>query len=130
MASGGDAATNALVRNANRGQCSSARYVLVTADALHCQKDHAKYLVEQRGSHYLLTVKGNQPTLRKQLAGLPWAEVPKPYADQMHLGRAIRRSNARFDVLYDRYAAIFISASTKRVQLISASAAPRAKSVS
>src|SRR5664280_2679179 len=28
--------------------------VLVTADALHCQKDHAKYLVEQRGAHYLL----------------------------------------------------------------------------
>jgi len=24
---------------------------LVTADALHCQKDHAKYLVEQRGAH-------------------------------------------------------------------------------
>jgi len=50
--------------------------VLVTADALHCQKDHAKYLVEQHGAHYLPTVKGNQPTLRKQLAGLPWAEVP------------------------------------------------------
>jgi Transposase DDE domain. len=49
---------------------------LVTADALHCQKDHAKYLVEQRGAHYLLTVKNNQPTLRKQLAGLPWADVP------------------------------------------------------
>jgi predicted transposase YbfD/YdcC len=50
--------------------------VLVTADALHCQKDHAKYLVEQRGAHYLLTVKGNQPTLRRQLAELPWAQVP------------------------------------------------------
>jgi predicted transposase YbfD/YdcC len=50
--------------------------VLVTADALHCQKDHAKYLVEQRDAHYLLTVKGNQPTLRRQLAELPWAEVP------------------------------------------------------
>jgi predicted transposase YbfD/YdcC len=49
---------------------------LVTADALHCQKDHAKYLVEQRGAHYLLTVKNNQPNLRKQLAGLPWADVP------------------------------------------------------
>jgi predicted transposase YbfD/YdcC len=49
---------------------------LVTADAMHCQKDHAKYLVEQRGAHYLLTVKNNQPTLRKQLAQLPWADVP------------------------------------------------------
>ncbi len=49
---------------------------LVTADALHCQKDHATYLVEQRGAHYLLTVKGNQPTLRRQLAALPWGDVP------------------------------------------------------
>ena len=39
--------------------------VLVTADALHCQKDHAKYLVEQRGAHYLLTVKGNQCATRR-----------------------------------------------------------------
>lgn len=49
---------------------------LVTADAMHCQREHAKYLVEQRGAHYLLTVKNNQPKLRKQLAQLPWADVP------------------------------------------------------
>jgi predicted transposase YbfD/YdcC len=49
---------------------------LVTADAMHTQKGHARYLVEQRGAHYLLTVKNNQPTLRAQLAGLPWSEVP------------------------------------------------------
>lgn len=48
---------------------------LVTADAMHCQKIHASYLVEQRGAHYLLTVKGNQPTLRRQLAQLPWNDV-------------------------------------------------------
>ncbi|WP_222618046.1 ISAs1 family transposase [Nakamurella sp. PAMC28650] len=48
---------------------------LVTADAMHCQKIHAKYLVEQRGAHYLLTVKGNQPTLRRRLAQLPWNDV-------------------------------------------------------
>jgi predicted transposase YbfD/YdcC len=50
--------------------------VLVTADALHCQKSHAKYLVEERGAHYLLTVKGNQETLRKHIAGMPWTDVP------------------------------------------------------
>ena len=49
---------------------------LVTADAMHCQKDHAEYLVEKRGAHYLLTVKNNQPKLRKQLAQLPWVDVP------------------------------------------------------
>ena len=57
------------------------------------QKDHAKYLVEQRGAHYLLTVKGNQPTLRKQLAGLPWAEVPITHTkhDRGH-GRVEKRT--------------------------------------
>jgi predicted transposase YbfD/YdcC len=66
---------------------------LVTADALHCQKDHAKYLVEQRGAHYLLTVKGNQPTLRKQLATLPWADVPITHTqhDRGH-GRVEKRT--------------------------------------
>ena len=55
---------------------------LVTADAMHCQKDHAKYLVEQRGAHYLLTVKNNQPKLRKQLAQLPWGDVPVTHTQQ------------------------------------------------
>jgi predicted transposase YbfD/YdcC len=66
---------------------------IVTADALHCQKDHARYLVEERGAHYLLTVKGNQPTLRKQLAGLPWADVPVTHTqlDRGH-GRVERRT--------------------------------------
>lgn len=48
---------------------------VITADALHAQREHATYL-HQRGAHYLLTVKGNQPTLRKQLASQPWADVP------------------------------------------------------
>jgi predicted transposase YbfD/YdcC len=66
---------------------------LVTADAMHCQKDHAKYLVEQRGAHYLLTVKGNQPTLRKQLATLPWADIPitRTQHDRGH-GRVEKRT--------------------------------------
>jgi hypothetical protein len=38
------------------------RGVVVTADALHCQRTHAEYL-HGRGAHYLFTVKGNQPTL-------------------------------------------------------------------
>jgi predicted transposase YbfD/YdcC len=48
--------------------------VVVTADALHCQRDHAAYLAE-RGAHWILTVKGNQPNLHQQLAGLPWRLV-------------------------------------------------------
>ena len=49
---------------------------IVTADALHAQRAHAQYLVDCRGAHYVLTVKGNQPHLRAQLAALPWDEIP------------------------------------------------------
>jgi hypothetical protein len=44
--------------------------VVVTADALHTQREHATYL-HSRGAHYLITVKGNQPTLHAQLRALP-----------------------------------------------------------
>ena len=44
--------------------------VVVTTDALHTQRDHVAYL-HQRGAHWVLTVTGNQPRLRRQLAGLP-----------------------------------------------------------
>jgi hypothetical protein len=38
--------------------------VVVTADALHCQREHATWLHE-RGGHYLFTVKGNQCATRR-----------------------------------------------------------------
>lgn len=47
---------------------------LVTADALHCQRAHADYLVG-RGGHYLLVAKANQPTLHAMLIGLSWTRV-------------------------------------------------------
>jgi len=49
---------------------------VITADALHAQRAHAVYLVEQRDAHYLFAVKDNQPTLAAQLRGLPWKQVP------------------------------------------------------
>src|SRR3954447_18042776 len=49
--------------------------VLVTADALHCQRAHADFLAA-RGGHYLFTVKGNQPLLREEMRRLPWAQAP------------------------------------------------------
>jgi len=49
---------------------------VVTADALHAQRGHAEYLMTQRGAHYLITVKRNQPGLHAQLAALPWRQVP------------------------------------------------------
>jgi predicted transposase YbfD/YdcC len=49
---------------------------VITADALHAQRAHAVYLIEQRHAHYLFTVKDNQPTLAAQLCGLPWKQIP------------------------------------------------------
>ncbi|MGS2619798.1 divalent metal cation transporter [Micromonospora sp. LZ34] len=56
-------------------QIGDLRDAVVTADALHCQREHVTYLAE-RGGHWVLTVKGNQPSLHAQLAGLPWRAVP------------------------------------------------------
>ncbi len=64
---------------------------LVTADALHAQREHATYL-HRRSAHYLLTVKGNQPSLRDQLRTLPWADVP---AGHTKAGRAHGRIEKR-----------------------------------
>ena len=54
----------------------SLRGAIVTADAMHAQCEHARYLVDQRGAHYILTVKDNQPKLHAQLAAVPWARRP------------------------------------------------------
>lgn len=40
----------------------------ITADALHTQWRFARYLVEERKAHYHFTVKGNQPTLLKDIS--------------------------------------------------------------
>ncbi|MFD9360178.1 ISAs1 family transposase [Streptomyces sp. NPDC060031] len=49
--------------------------VTVTADALHTQRDHARFLVEEKNAHYLLVVKANQPGLHRRLRSLPWKDV-------------------------------------------------------
>ncbi|HEY8653838.1 MAG TPA: ISAs1 family transposase [Dermatophilaceae bacterium] len=48
---------------------------IITADALHTQRAHADYLLG-RGAHYILIVKGNQPSLHRQLRSVPWKQVP------------------------------------------------------
>ena len=48
--------------------------VVISADALHTQREHAQYL-HSRGAHYVLTVKANQPKLHDQLRALPWKRV-------------------------------------------------------
>src|SRR4051812_4797679 len=65
--------------------------VVITADALHCQREHARWLHE-RGGHYLFTVKANQPTLRRAVAALPWAQAPGSRRRQAGHGRTEFRS--------------------------------------
>jgi len=65
---------------------------VVTADAMHAQREHATYL-HGRGAHYVLTVKRNQPTLFAQLAALPWREVPVAWTQRERgHGRTERRT--------------------------------------
>ncbi|MFC5201769.1 ISAs1 family transposase [Streptomyces kaempferi] len=55
--------------------------VTVTADALHTQREHARYLVEEKKAHYAFTVKRNQPNLYALLKALPWNEARARYYD-------------------------------------------------
>ena len=54
---------------------------VVTADALHTQRETARFLVEDKQAHYLLTVKENQPTLYADLKALSEAHFPPARRD-------------------------------------------------
>jgi predicted transposase YbfD/YdcC len=56
-------------------QIDDLQNVVVTGDAMHCQRKHAAYL-RSRGAHYVLPVLGNQPGLFDQLDALAWRDVP------------------------------------------------------
>ena len=45
---------------------------VVTADALHTQREHAEYL-HTHGGHYVLTVKNNQRALRERISSQTWS---------------------------------------------------------
>jgi predicted transposase YbfD/YdcC len=49
---------------------------VVTADALHTQKETARYVVEVKKADYLFTVKDNQPTLKQDIADLHLEAFP------------------------------------------------------
>ncbi|GGW98269.1 ISAs1 family transposase [Streptomyces lomondensis] len=49
---------------------------VVTFDALLTQTDHAKFLVEEKGAHYIAVLKGNHPGLHALVKDLPCKEVP------------------------------------------------------
>jgi predicted transposase YbfD/YdcC len=65
--------------------------LVITADAMHTQRDTATFITS-RGADYVLTVKANQPGLRRCLAGLPWRHVPAHRDTERSHGRTCTRS--------------------------------------
>ena len=49
---------------------------VITADAMHTQREHARFLVSDKEAHYVLVVKKNQPSLYAQVKNLPWRHIP------------------------------------------------------
>jgi predicted transposase YbfD/YdcC len=64
---------------------------VLTIDAMHTQHDTAQ-LILGRGADYVMTVKGNMPTLYRQLKKLPWAAVPAVSSVTKDHGRRARRT--------------------------------------
>jgi Transposase DDE domain len=58
---------------------------VITADAMHTQRDHAEFLVSGKNAHYILIVQKNQPGLYAQIKNLPWRQV-RPGARQRGRG--------------------------------------------
>ena len=56
--------------------------VTVTGDALHTQREHARFLVEAKKAHYAFTVKRNQKNLYEQLRTLPWEQATAKFYDR------------------------------------------------
>lgn len=65
--------------------------VVVTADALHTTRAHARYL-HTRGAYYVFTVKANQHRLHTRLAALPWPGCPHHTTTNIGHGRLEQRT--------------------------------------
>ena len=70
---------------------ASLAAAVITIDAMHTQNDTAQVILG-RGADYVMTVKGNMPTLYRQLKKLPWAAVPAFSAVSTDHGRRARRT--------------------------------------
>jgi hypothetical protein len=74
---------------------------MITADPLHCQRAHARTIVE-KGGEYLLQIKGNQPNLLKQAQGLdglkdtPFLPRPNAVTDESKPGACTPSPSNRF----------------------------------
>jgi predicted transposase YbfD/YdcC len=64
---------------------------VITIDAMHTQSDTAQVILSRRAD-YVMTVKGNMPTLHRQLKKLPLARIPAVSAVSTDHGRRARRT--------------------------------------
>ena len=64
---------------------------LIVADALHTQRETAE-LILKRKAHYLLTVKDNQPGVRKICKDMPWRKVTAHRTTERLRGQTFTRS--------------------------------------
>ncbi|MEP7023298.1 MAG: ISAs1 family transposase [Actinomycetota bacterium] len=88
-----DGKTNEITRFAPLLQPLDLAGCVVTADALHTQREHAEFLVAGKNADYILVVKGNQPGLHAQLRELPWKDIPAAHqARNRGHGRAEHRT--------------------------------------
>jgi predicted transposase YbfD/YdcC len=55
---------------------------VILADALHTQREHARFIVEDKHADYLFTIKENQPGLFDAVNALPWEDAPVAHTDQ------------------------------------------------
>jgi len=67
------------------------RGAVVTIDAMHAQDDTAE-LITAGGGDYVVTVKGNRPSLHAALKALPWKDVPAHSSTEKTRGRRVRRT--------------------------------------
>ncbi len=88
-----------IITQAKSNEIPAARLVLgrldlggkiVLADAMHTQVETAQQILFEQGGDYLLTVKGNQPTLQETLQNLFKPQAFSPSAHSAHQGAAAR----------------------------------------
>jgi predicted transposase YbfD/YdcC len=60
---------------------------VVTLDALHTQKDTARYIVEEKKADYLFTVKDNQSTLKQDIEDLGLVSFPPSAPNNRQMSR-------------------------------------------
>jgi predicted transposase YbfD/YdcC len=68
---------------------------VVTGDAAHTQVATARYLVKDKGAHYVLQVKGNQPTLEQAVCELLGERADPAEAEHVSTERGHGRVNRR-----------------------------------